>query len=127
MYHVLWPIWKVDDTRVLLTPFPKTAAFVERMAAIGNGKCTEITSAQALAIAKSSRPAPIAKPQAVETGGIALGEAVDVMPVDYALDPVRGELLTCSTGEIAVRRTDPRAGTVVVHFPRFGFQLSKAT
>ncbi len=127
MYHVLWPIWKVADTRAMLAPFPKTAAFVERMAAIGNGRSTEITSAQALQIAKDSRPAPIAKPQAIETGGIALGEAVNVMPVDYALDPVRGELLHCSADEIAVRRTDTRAGTVVVHFPRFGFQLSKAT
>jgi hypothetical protein len=63
----------------------------------------------------------------VETDGIALGEAVNVMPVDYALDPVRGELLTCTAEEIAVRRTDPRAGTVVVHFPRFGFQLARAT
>jgi hypothetical protein len=97
------------------------------MAAIGNGKSTEITSAQALEIAKTSTPAPIAKPQATETGGIALGELVTVMPVDYALDPVRGELLNCSADEIAVGRTDPRAGTVVVHFPRFGFQLAKAT
>jgi len=127
LYHVLWPIWKVADTRAMLAPYPKTAAFVERMAGIGHGRSTEITSAQALEIAKSSRPAPIAKPEALETGDIALGETVNVMPVDYALDPVRGELLNCSTDEIAVRRIEPRAGTVVVHFPRFGFQLAKAT
>ena len=47
------------------------------------------------------------------------------MPIDYGLDPVSGELLQCDTDEIAVRRTDPRAGTVVVHFPRFGYQLKK--
>lgn len=127
LYHVLWPIWKVADTRAMLAPFPKTAAFVERMAAFGSGRSTEITSAQALEVAKGSALEPIAKPEALETGGISLGEAVNVMPVDYGLDPVRGELLTCSASEIAVRRTDPRAGTVVVHFPRFGFQLSKAT
>jgi hypothetical protein len=127
MYLVLWSIWKVADTRAMLAPFPKTAALVERMAAIGSGKSTEITSVQALEIAKSSRPEPIAQPEAIETGGIALGELVTVMPVDYALDPVRGELLNCSADEIAIRRTDPCAGTVVVHFPRFGFQLSRAT
>lgn len=128
LYHVLWPIWQVDDTRGMLAPYPKTTAFVERMAALaGQAKSTEITAAQALEIAKASKPEPIAKPDAVETGGIALGETVNVMPVDYALDPVKGELLTCTTDEIAVRRTDPRAGTVVVHFPRFGFQLARAT
>jgi glutathione S-transferase len=126
LYHVLWPVWKVADTRPLLAGFPKAEAFIARMAAIGNGKHTEITAAQALEIARRAKPEAIARPEAVETDGIALGETVAVMPVDYALDPVKGELLTCSASEIAVRRTDPRAGTVVVHFPRFGFQLARA-
>jgi glutathione S-transferase len=127
LYHVLWPLWKVADTRPMLAPYPRTLAFVERMAAIGHGSSSELTSAQALEVAKKSRPEPIANPAALETGGIALGETVNVMPVDSGLDPVRGELLTCTTEEIAVRRSDPRAGTVVVHFPRFGYQLARAT
>jgi glutathione S-transferase len=128
LYHVLWPIWEVEDTRGMLAPHPKTLAFIERMAALaGQVEPTELTAEAAIEIARSSKPEPIAKPAAVETDGIALGEAVNVMPVDYALDPVRGELLTCTAEEIAVRRTDPRAGTVVVHFPRLGFQLARAT
>jgi hypothetical protein len=77
-------------------------------------------------MAKSSRPAEIHDARAYEADGIKLGETVEVMPVDYALDPVRGELLDCSAERIALRRSDPRAGTVVVHFPRFGFQLRRA-
>lgn len=127
LYHVLWPIWELEDTRGLLAPFPRTLAFVGRMAAIGHGESTEISSTRALEIARSSKSAPIADPAAVETGGIGLGETVSVMPIDYALDPVQGVLLTCTTDEIAVQRTDPRAGTVVVHFPRFGYQLARAT
>jgi glutathione S-transferase len=127
LYHVLWPVWKVAETRGLLEGHPKTVAFIERMAGIGHGAYTEISSARAIEIAKAAEPAPIAGARAVETGDIALGETVDVMPVDYALDPVKGELLLCSAEEIAVRRTDPRAGTVVVHFPRFGFQVARAT
>jgi hypothetical protein len=30
---------------------------------------------------------------------------------------VRGELVICGPDEIAVRRSDPRAGEVTVHFP----------
>jgi glutathione S-transferase len=126
LYHVLWPVWKVADTRALLAPFPKTEAFVARVAALGDGDSTEISAERALEIAKGAQPEAIARPEALETGGIALGETVAVMPVDYALDPVKGELLHCSASEIAVRRTDPRAGTVVVHFPRFGFQMARA-
>jgi glutathione S-transferase len=127
LYHVLWPVWRAKIARPMLDPFPKTIAFVERMAALGHGKPTEISSARALEIAKASQAAPIAGATAVETDGIALGDTVSVMPVDSGLDPVQGELLTCTADEIAVRRSDPRAGTVVVHFPRFGYQLAKVT
>jgi len=127
LYHVLWPVWKVPETRGLLDGYPRTAAFIERMAAIGHGTFSEISSERALEIARAAQPVPIPGARAVETGGVALGETVDVAPVDYALDPVRGELLQCSEDEIAVRRSDPRAGTVVVHFPRFGYQVAKAS
>jgi glutathione S-transferase len=126
LYHVLWPVWKVPATRPLLNAAPRTLAFVERMAAFGHGRPQEMTSAQALEVAKQRKPAAVAQPQALETDGIALGDTVQVMPVDYAFDPVQGELLQCSVDELAVRRSDARAGTVVVHFPRFGYQLQRA-
>jgi hypothetical protein len=49
----------------------------------------------------------------------------EVMPVDSALDPVRGALVHCSAEEIVLQRSDPRAGSVMVHFPRFGYQMKK--
>lgn len=125
LYNALWPIWKPEDTRVLLDPYPKTKSFVARMDAIGHGKFSEITSGEAIQIAKSSKPGAVKDPVALETGGIALGEQASAMPVDSGLNPVTGELLKASTDEIIIRRTDPRAGTVHVHFPRLGYQLNK--
>jgi hypothetical protein len=109
----------------LLEPCARVVEWIDRMIGIGHGKARGMTSAQALEIAKTSSPAEIRKAAAYETDGIELGETVEVLPVDYALDPVRGELLDCSAQQISVRRSDPRAGTVVVHFPRFGFQLRR--
>ena len=125
LYNALWPLWQPADTRLLLDPYPKTKRFVERMAAIGHGKFSEISSGDALQIAKSSKPEALKNSVALETAGIALGEQAQVMPVDSGLDPVVGELLNASFDEFVLRRTDPRAGTVHVHFPRFGFQLNK--
>ncbi len=125
LYNALWPIWKPADTRAMLDPFPKTKSFVERMAAIGHGKFTEITSGDAIQLAKSSQPEAVKGAVAFETGGIALGEQAQAMPVDSGLDPVTGELLNASADEIVLRRSDPCAGTVHVHFPRFGYQLNK--
>jgi glutathione S-transferase len=125
LYNALWPIWRPADMRAMLNPFPKTKGFVERMAAIGHGKPSEITSGDAIQIAKSAKPEAVKGAVAFETGGIALGEQAQAMPVDSGLDPVTGELLNASADEIVIRRTDPRAGTVHVHFPRFGYQLNK--
>ena len=125
LYHVLWSVWKPPVARPVLEPFPNTVAFIERIAALGHGRPSPLTSEVALAVARKSDPAAIRNPQAVETDGVPLGATAEVLPVDSGLDPVRGELLQCSADEIALRRTDPRAGTVVVHFPRFGYQIRK--
>jgi glutathione S-transferase len=125
LYHALWPLWLPEDIRAMLAPFPRVLAFMERMTAIGHGKSTEISSGEAIRIASSSKPEAVRDPVALETGDLALGAQAAVMPVDTGLDPVVGELLTASAHEIVVRRTDPRAGTVHVHFPRFGFQINK--
>ncbi len=126
VYHTVWPIGRVAALASLLKPLPRLAAWMARMQAIGHGKPGNFSSAKALEIARAAGPGAIKDAQAYETDGVALGDTVEVMPVDYALDPVRGELLNASTEEIAVRRSDARAGTVVIHFPRMGFQLRKA-
>jgi glutathione S-transferase len=126
LYHALWPLWRPEDTRPMLAPYPRTLKFVERMAAFGHGRSAEISSGDALRIASASRPEPVTGAIAFETGGINLGEQAQAMPVDSGLDPVIGELVSASSDEIVIRRADPRAGTVQVHFPRFGFQLTKA-
>jgi glutathione S-transferase len=126
VYHPLWPVGRVPDLAALLAPFPNTLRWMERMKGIGHGAWDEISSAEALRIAGASKPAPVKEAAALETEGIALGETVQVMPVDYALDPVKGELVSASAEEIVLRRTDARAGTVQVHFPRLGYALNRA-
>jgi len=125
VYHALWPIWLPEDLRPMLAPHPRTLAFMERMTAIGHGSSSEISSGDALQIARSSTPGSVKNPVALETNGIGLGAQAVVMPVDTGLDPVTGELVTASAARIVIRRSDPRAGTVHVHFPRLGYQINK--
>jgi glutathione S-transferase len=125
IYHPYWAISKVPQRAGLLQAYPRLAAWLDRMKEIGHGSATDITSGQALEIARTSRAAMPSKPRALEPEGFELGQTVEVLPVDYALDAVRGQLVECSAEEISVRREDPRAGTVTVHFPRMGFQLRR--
>ena len=126
LYHTLWPVWRAPGVRAILNPFPKTDAFIERVAKLGHGAPTAIDSARALEIAKASRPLDIGRGIATELEDLKLGDSVEVLPVDYAFDPVKGELLTATADEIVVRRIDLRAGTLHVHFPRVGYELRKA-
>jgi hypothetical protein len=48
------------------------------------------------------------------------------MPDDYGRDPVVGEIVFSNAQEIAIKRTDPAVGEVVVHFPRAGFWVMPA-
>ena len=60
-----------------------------------------------------------------EPNGLRPGDGVSVVPHDYGLDPVAGELVFSTAHEVAVHRRDPAPGDIVVHFPRFGFRVTR--
>jgi hypothetical protein len=96
-----------------------------RIKQIGHGDSTELSSGEAIDSAREGSCAATANLPFHDAHGIALGEQVRIAPTDYGIDPVQGELVICAANELAVRRTDSRAGEVIVHFPRLGFQLSR--
>jgi len=125
LYHCLWLVANNPTMATLLEPYPNVSAWRARMAAFGHGKVTEISAEEALEIAKKSTPAPIPKSTPLLPPGFALGQLAAVVPTDYGLFPVSGELVVCSAHEYAVRRRDPVAGEIVTHFPRQGFVLTR--
>ena len=58
-----------------------------------------------------------------DPAGLKPGDPVVVSAADYGADPVEGKLLVSTRDEVALLRKDPRAGEVVVHFPRAGFRI----
>ena len=58
--------------------------------------------------------------------GIALGSQVTIKSENFGLEPTQGELVAATRMHYTLRRTDERAGTVHVHFPRIGYILKKA-
>ena len=108
----------------LLAPFARLQAWEARVRAIGHGRPKAMDSAQALAVAQRSQPAPARGVDAGDRLGLRAGRPVSVTPDDYGKVPVVGELVTLDLQEIAIRRVDERAGEVVVHFPRIGYTVS---
>jgi glutathione S-transferase len=81
---------------------------------------------EALDIARdaTSTEQPHADPE--EPNGFKPGDMVTVGAEDYGRDRMAGELVSSSAQHIAIRRSDPRVGEVVLHFPRAGFVVKAA-
>ena len=119
--HCLWFIRLAKPVAHLLDDYPPIGPWLDRLFAIGHHSAAEMSSADALGVAAS---AGTHAPTIVEPGlGFEAGQAVTVAATDYGVDPVAGTLVGLSLNESVLSRSDARAGTVHVHFPRFGFQL----
>jgi glutathione S-transferase len=123
-YHLLWFLRRTANTARILEPYAGVVEWMARLKSIGHGKYEELAGGDAVEIARKSRPAEAVRSS--DLAGIAVGEAIDVMPADYGCDPVGGTLEFSTPDEVAIRRTDARAGTVVVHFPRVQYEIRKA-
>jgi glutathione S-transferase len=109
-----------------LKEFPLVAAWYDRVKAVGHGTYSPMDSKEALAIAKSATPSALGEDDPFDPNGRKPGDMVSVMADDYGRDPVVGELMFSNAHTIAIRRTAPEVGNVVVHFPRIGFMVMPA-
>jgi len=104
---------------------PRVNAWRKRVAAIGHGKRTNITPADALAVAKASEPAITVPHDPHDPSGIKPGEAAVVMADDYGREPLAGKLVAANAERVIVARTDPQLGRLHLHVPRAGFILTR--
>lgn len=123
-YHCCWFVYKNDVLKSDLDALPALAQWMQRMAAFGHGDPTSISGDAAVDIALNSQPATMCDAPETSEPQLSIGDAVEVLPIDYGFQPTRGELLLASMDELIVRRTDARAGDVAVHFPRLGFRVA---
>ena len=127
MYHPLW--FTRVRTSVLadvLNATPAVLDWMDRMAAIGHGAMEKFTAQAAIEVAARSTPADLHDDIFQDEHGLALGSQVIVSAESFGLEPTQGELLAATRMHYTLRRTDERAGTVHVHFPRAGYSLKPA-
>ena len=82
---------------------------------------------KALQLAHSSSPVAVQGEVFQDEHGIALGSPVVIAADHFGLEPTEGELVAATRTRYTLRRSDERAGTVHVHFPRVGFTLKKVS
>jgi len=121
--HCLWFLKATPVTAPLVEAYPAVNAWHSRVLGFGHGASSEMTSEEALEVARRSTPAALPDEQFVDPNGFTAGQQVVIAATDYGVDPVGGELLFAGSEELIIRRKDERGGVVHVHFPRFGFRI----
>ncbi|MDE2049273.1 MAG: glutathione S-transferase family protein, partial [Betaproteobacteria bacterium] len=125
-YHPLWFTRERAQMPAIFAPTPSIGRWMDRMAAFGHGSIAgKLSPDDALALARTATPAPMHDDTFQDEHGIALGSAVTLTAESFGLEPTAGDLIAATRTRYTLRRTDPRAGTVHVHFPRVGFKLRR--
>ena len=82
-------------------------------------------SGQALEIARDATPQTEARVDSDDPQGLEPGQTVRVTPdVDGGDPDVEGRVVLADMDTIAIARSEPRVGDVVVHFPRVGYRVT---
>jgi glutathione S-transferase len=121
--HPLWFLKGTPVTAPLVDAYPAVSAWLARVLGFGHGASSEMSSEEALEVARNATPAALPDESWVDPNGFKAGQQVVIAATDYGVDPVAGELLFAGTEELILRRQEPRAGEVHVHFPRLGFRI----
>jgi glutathione S-transferase len=105
---------------------PRLAAWAERMRAIGHGRKSDVTPAQALEAAAAASPAEPLPSDPDDPTGLKPGDAAVVMADDYGRDPIAGTIAALTPERVTLAREEPQLGRLNVHFPRAGYIVARA-
>ena len=130
--HAMMNVWFLKSAlthvaKTFLEEFPKLDAWYGRLRDIGRGTATPMDAREALDVATRATPEAKTSSDPHDPNGRKSGDKVTVSADDYGRDPIAGEIVFSNAHEIAIRRTDPKVGEVVVHFPRAGFNVATAS
>ena len=124
-----FPLWLMKSASPKLfaavTTRPALAAWFARIEGFGPGKAQPMTAAEALVIARESKPTDVTGGELTKVEGLAVGDTVSITADDYGIEESRGTVVRLATDEITIRRQDPVVGEVAVHFPRSGYRIEK--
>ena len=121
--HCLWFVKSTPITAPLVDDYPEVAVWLNRVLGFGHGAHSPLSADEALQIALAATPAALPATAPVPVQGIEWGQQVSIAATDYGVDPVSGQLLHADNESLILRREDPRAGILHVHFPRVGFRV----
>lgn len=129
-YHPLWFTRQcVPVMADILSATPAVLEWMDRMAALGQGRAEKFSAEDAITVAAGAEPQPLPPHDFQDEHGIALGSRVSIAAEGLGAEftePTEGRLIAATRTRYTLARTDARAGELHVHFPRIGYVLRSA-
>ncbi len=126
-YHPLWFTRQcVPVMADILSATPAVLEWMDRLAALGQGRAEKLSAQDAITVAAGAVPQPLPPEAFQDEHGIALGSRVSIAAESFGTEPTVGLLVAATRTRYTLARTDPRAGELHVHFPRIGYVLRPA-
>jgi glutathione S-transferase len=132
-YHPLWfTRVQVPLLADILNATPAVGEWMDRLEALSISFVPDTLDGEAaVRVAHDAEPMPPGGNLLVDSAfqddhGIPLGTRVTIAAETFGPEATEGELIAATRTHYSLRRTDARAGTVHVHFPRVGYVLRKA-
>ncbi|MBX2836238.1 MAG: glutathione S-transferase family protein [Gammaproteobacteria bacterium] len=125
-WYVVWFVkGRYPEADSLFEDFPAINTWTEYMQAIGHGQPSEMSSAEALELAKSTIPEAPGTSESNDAQGIKPGMSVSVAALgDSGESPVTGTVRCVTLQSITLDIRNELCGDVAVHFPRVGYRVS---
>ena len=127
-YHLLWAMKNSMENEMkeyLPELFqPRLVSWFDRIAALGHGISTEMSSEEALIIAKQAEPVEPNYMENKTKNKWHVGQRLQITPDDMGRLPVEGTFIAADDYEIILRLSDEMTGNINVHFPRAGFDVT---
>jgi glutathione S-transferase len=107
----------------ILSATPAVLEWMDRLAALGQGRAEKFSAQDAITVAAGALPQPMPPQVFQDEHGIALGSRVSIAAESFGTEPTEGLLVAATRMHYTLARSDARAGTLHVHFPRIGYVL----
>ena len=125
IYYFVWFIrGRWESGPEFLSQFAYLQEWEKKVAAIGHGESSELSSQQAIKIAKAAATQTEAQIDQNEPLGLTSGMKVSIKPaVDGGEQATAGRVHAVNAETISILREHEQVGEVCVHFPRVGYQV----
>ena len=126
IYCVVWFLrGRWDGGPTMLSEFPELVRWEDNVRARGHGSSSAMSPQACIERANACDPVSPTGVAKNDPQGLAVGDSVSVSPdVDGGEQPVDGKVRFADTETIIVERSTEQVGTVCVHFPRSGYQVT---